>query len=100
MTIKIKEKDYKLGGRMRAMLLWEAAMNRPFDLVKCGDMLLYFYCLILAGKNEETISWEWFVDACEEDPTIFARMTALITDAEKAFGSIESEEEGEGSKKK
>lgn len=82
-TIKIKGTEHAVGGQLRAMLIWEAVMDKPFELRLQGDILFYYYCLLAAGDPDFSMGFDEFVAAMEEDVSIVAQFAAAMTAAEK-----------------
>ncbi len=100
-TIKINNKEYPLGGRIRALLVWEAATQRPFELKLVSDTLLYYYSMLLAGadmKGEEIdLDYSQFLDAYDSDPSVAVQFATVLADAERIdrlFNSGGTQEEG------
>lgn len=99
--ITINKKKYALGGNHRAMMIWEAITGKAFDLKLLGDRLLYLYCLLLAADPEIDLTWDGFVTALDDDPTVEAQFLAAVNVAEKAAAIFEAEgNKREGDKKK
>ena len=72
-----------------------------FDLKLLGDRLLYLYCLLLAADPEIDLTWDGFVTALDDDPTVEAQFLAAVNVAEKAAAIFEAEgNKREGDKKK
>ena len=80
-----------MGGSHRAMMIWEAITGKAFDLKLISDRLLYLYCLLLAADPEIDLTWDDFVTALDEDPTVEAQFLAAVGVAEKAAAIFEAE---------
>lgn len=74
------------------MLIWESAMGKPFELHLRGDVLLYYYALLLAGSENVPMSWDEFINALEEDPTIPAQFEVALQEGTKAAGIFHDED--------
>lgn len=99
--ITINGKEYAMGGNHRAMMIWEAITGKSFDLKMLGDRLLYLYCLLLAANPEIDLTWDSFITALDEDPTVEAQFFAAVDVAEKAAAIFEAEgNKRQGDKKK
>ncbi len=95
-TIKINGEEYTLGGKIRAMLMWEYIANKAFALEMTTDILLYYFCLLVAGGYPGT--WEAFLDALDADPTLMARMSESVKD-DNVAALLDNEEPESGKKK-
>ena len=82
-TVKIKGMEHAIGGQLRAMLIWEAVMDKPFELKLQGDILLFYYCLLVAGNPDLGIGFDEFIAAMEEDVSIITGFAAALAEAEK-----------------
>ena len=99
MTVKIKEKDYKIRQTIRALFLWEQITDRQFELKNTLDNYLYFYCLLLAS-NKEFMDFDSFINCLDEDPTILIQISKIITKQNDIDKLFESDEEDSDGKKK
>lgn len=82
MTIKIKDKDYKVKQTIRAIFLWEQISEKQFEIKSTLDNYLYFYCLLLAN-NKDFMSWDEFIDTLDDEPGIIVEMSQLLTEQSK-----------------
>lgn len=78
MTIKIKGNEFKIKQTLRAIFLWEQISERNFEIKSMLDNYLYFYCVILAN-NPDFMSWDEFIDAMDEDPSIILNLSKALT---------------------
>lgn len=91
-TIKIKGKQHAIGGQLRAMMIWEEATGKPFELKMQSDYLLYFYCLLIAGDPDIDLGYLEFVDEMDADGSLMPQFVTAMSSAEKAqeiFGKAE-----------
>lgn len=82
-TIKIKGTEHPLGGQLRAMMIWEAVMDKPFELKLQGDILFYYYCLLAAGDSDFSMGFDEFIAAMETEFSIVPQFAAALMAAEK-----------------
>lgn len=82
-AITIRGEEHTLGGQTRAMLMWEEIKEKPFELKLKGDILLYYYCLLLAGNNDFPYSWDEFLTIIDEEPTLPMNIEQALIDASK-----------------
>ena len=97
MTIKINGVDYNLQYTLRGLFIFEQICNKPFEIKTLLDNYVFFYSLLLASnKNKEVPSFDEFIDALDNDKTLFEQINKLITDKqeeEKLFANDEGEDE-------
>lgn len=98
--ITINSKEYSMGSSIRAMLIWETINEKPFDLKLYGDILLYYYCLLMAGEPELDITFEEFLEALESDVTLAAQFATALASVDKAQSVFDKESKGRGKGKK
>lgn len=99
-TITIKDKEYKLHYTIRSLFLFEQITKKPFKIETLLDNYVFFYCLILANNKESVIEWDDFIDALDEDPTLFQKMSDIIAREQKKNSLFEDGEEKDGEQKK
>ena len=79
--IVIDGKEYTARYSMRALFLYERMTgNNGFEVKGTEDTFRFLYCMILAGTPNCDLSWDEFIDACDENMTIAEEITKLITE--------------------
>ncbi len=101
MTIKINNTDYKIKQTIRALFAWEQVTGKSFEIKTTLDNYLYFYCLLLVN-NEDFMSWENFLNALDEDPTIILNLSKALTESQSIEKLLnpDTEDSTESDKKK
>ena len=80
-NVKINGKEYTARYSMRALFLYERMTgNNGFAVKGTEDTFRFLYAMILAGTPNCDLSWDEFIDACDDDMTIAEEITGLITD--------------------
>lgn len=97
-TIKINNKDYKIKQTIRAIFLWEQISERNFDVKTTLDNYLYFYCILMAN-NPEFLTWDEFLDALDDDPTILIQISKVMAE-QNSLEKLLNPGEAEDDKKK
>lgn len=77
-TVKIKGTEYIVKPTLRAMFIFEQITKKAFKIESMLDNYIYFYALILANNPKNIIDWDSFIDALDEDPTIYDQLSAII----------------------
>lgn len=96
--ININGKDYNLKYSVRSLFLFEQITKKSFKIETLLDNYVFFYCLILANNRDNTLEWDEFIDAMDEDETLFKRMSDIVTKQQKKnelFDDNETNDDGE-----
>lgn len=101
--IEINGKNYKLKYTIRSLFIWEQITGKPFKIENMLDNYLFFYSMILANNPDEILAWDDYLNAMDEDPTLFKRMSDIIEEQQKKdnlFTTEEKDKKSKGTKKK
>lgn len=99
--IEINGKNYKLKYTIRSLFIWEQITGKPFKIENMLDNYLFFYSMILANNRDDILSWDDYINAMDEDPMLFKRMSDIIEEQQKKDNLFTNEEKTKkGSKKK
>jgi hypothetical protein len=99
--IEINGKNYKLKYTIRSLFIWEQITGKSFKIENMLDNYLFFYSMILANNPDNILSWDDYINAMDEDPMLFKRMTDIIEEQQKKDNLFTNEEKTKkGSKKK
>ena len=98
MEITIKEQTYKVKYSIRSLFIFEQIKGKTFTLESLLDQYIFFYSMILANNPECTLTFDQFIDECDEDFTLVTNLQKYITEVfAKQAQLVKSEED---SKKK
>ena len=97
--IKIGEKEYNLKYTLRSLFIFEQIEKKPFKIETLLDNYVFFYSILLANNPNDCISWDEFIDAMDDDATLFQRMTEVIEKQQKK-NDIFSEDDDKDKKQK
>lgn len=98
-TIKINDKEYKVKYTIRALFYWEQITGKPFAINTLLDNYLFFYCMILANNPDDVLQWEDFLNAIDNDPTLFTQINATVDESQKKEELFNNEDSTTGEKK-
>lgn len=99
MKVKINGTEYEIRYSIRALFIFEQITEKSFSLDSTLDNYVFFYSMILANnQGEKPLSWDEFIDAIDNDPTLTANLLGYITDYHNSRLLFNHEEEGEESK--
>lgn len=91
-TIKINDKEYKVKYTIRALFYWEQITGKPFAINTLLDNYLFFYCMILANNPDDVLEWDQFLNAIDNDPTLFSQINSTVEDSQKKDELFNNEE--------
>ena len=98
-TIKIGENTYNLKYTIRSLFLFEQITKKSFKIETLLDNYVFFYCLLLANNKDNVIDWDDFIDALDQDPTLFQKMSEIIAKQQKQ-NDLFADDEKDGEQKK
>lgn len=92
-TIKINGEEYVIKYTIRALFMWEQITGKPFKISTLLDNYIFFYCMLIANNKDKVLNWDSYLDALDNDTTLFKQMTDIVNKAEeekKIFDNSES----------
>lgn len=98
--IKIGNKKYNLKYTIRALFLFEQITKKSFKIETLLDNYIFFYCMILANNPDNPIDWDKFIDAVDNDNTLYTKMAEIVAKQQKENNLFEDGEEKDGEQKK
>ena len=81
--ITIREKVYKVKYGLKTLFKYEELEGHPFDYKKMEDSYRLLYASLIAHNPEYSQGYDEFLDACDEDPSIFEKFVKLTEDEAK-----------------
>jgi hypothetical protein len=101
-TITIRGKEYKVKYTIRALFIFERIMDRAFEVKTLLDNYMFFYCMILANNPDDALVWDDFIDALDEDPTLYQAISDVVKESQERSTMLSgaSDDTDEGTKKK
>lgn len=100
-TIKINNEDYKIKQTLRALFIFEQITKKPFKIETLLDNYVYLYSVILANNNDKILDWNDFINALDEDNSIYEQLMEILNESKKVEELLDgvSEDNGEEQKK-
>lgn len=99
--IEINGKNYKLKYTIRSLFIFEQITGKSFKIENMLDNYVFFYSMILANNPDDILNWDEYLNAMDEDPTLFKRMSDIIEEQQKKDNLFSNDEKGKkGTKKK
>ena len=99
-TIKINDKEYKVKYTIRALFIYEQITGKPFAINTLMDNYIFFYSLILANNLDDVLEWDTFIDALDEDNSIYEQFNQIVEEEEKKKKLLSPEVEDKDGVKK
>ena len=93
--ITIQDKEYKLKYTLRALFVYEKIAGKAFKFEGLYSEYLLLYCILIANNENFELSFDEFIDICDENPKVFNHFRDwLIKELEKQskYQSEESED--------
>ena len=100
MKIKINKKEYNFKYTLRAIFIFEKITDKPFKIETIMDNYLFYYSIILANNMDNPIEWDEFIDAIDNDPKIFEKLTKYVEKENRRDELFSDDSEKDNSKKK
>lgn len=97
-TIQINDKEYKIKNTIRSLFIFEQITGKSFEIKTLLDNYVYFYSILLAC-NEDVLTWDDFIEALDNDPTIIQRMNDAVVEQQKLTKVFNQEDENGDVKK-
>lgn len=99
MTITINKVKYKVKYTIRALFIFEQITGKAFEIKTLLDNYVFFYSLILANNPDNTILWDDFVDALDNDKNLINQLNKFLQEQEQKNNVFNSEDiEGDSKK--
>ena len=86
MNITINDKEIKLKKTFRSVIAYEQAMKQTFNPVTISEIIMYFYCVIIASDTELEITYDDFLTWLDDNPNSLSEFTQWL----KMMNEIES----------
>jgi hypothetical protein len=74
MKITIKEKEYTIKYTLRALFIYEQITGKTFKILTITDEYIFIYCLLLANIPNIEMSFEDFINECDQNPELILSM--------------------------
>lgn len=108
MEIEINGQTIKLRQSFRSYMSFENIAGKPFGINSISDVVLFFYCTVMASKRDIDLELDTFVDWLDEHNGVLGEFTEWMTETDRAQSALSKKApEGEtpapsddGSKKK
>lgn len=102
MKITINEKEITLKQSFRATMLYENITKESFGInLTTSNLILYFYCTVLASDSSLIIDFDWFIDnVLDTNPDLLMEFTKWLTEVNNTSEKLKGEPEKVDKKKR
>lgn len=102
-TVKIKGKKYNFKYTIRALFVFEAITNKQFQISNLFDNYVFLYSILVANNPDNTLLFDDFINALDEDPKIYEQLNSILNEHNKMQevldGGNKNEDEDNNEKK-
>lgn len=78
--VTINGKAYAAKYSLRALFMYERLSgNNGFETKSTEDTFRFMFAMVKANNPDCDLTWDAFLDACEEDPTVPATLSGILT---------------------
>lgn len=93
MIVKINDKDINLKYTFRATMLFENITGKSFTASTTTDILIYFYCTIIASDKNLIFPFEDFLDLVDSEPMLMVEFADFLTQELNKTRTLSPEED-------
>ena len=94
MKVTINDKEIELKNKLRAILIYEQITEKVFNPTSMTDMMLYFYCVILANEPSINLTFMEFMDMLDNAPELFDNFNKWLIQLNKVNGQYNESTDG------
>lgn len=94
MKVTINDKEIELKNKLRAILIYEQITDKVFNPTSMTDMMLYFYCVILANEPSINLTFMEFMDMLDNAPELFDEFNKWLIQLNKVNGQYNENTDG------
>jgi len=80
MKMHIKDREVELRYTMRALIMYENIMDKPFAPKTTMDIVVFMLCVLLASDKQLQLTLDELLDIIDEDTNIFVEFANWLTD--------------------
>lgn len=88
MEITVKDKQITLKNTFRSMLMYENIMDATFTPKGVTEILVYFYCVILASEKDLEFTYDEFLDWLDENNDELGHFSQWLVKQDKQQAKI------------
>lgn len=78
MNITINNKKVELKKTFRSVIAYEQAMKQVFNPTTLSEVIMYFYCVIIASDTELEVTYDDFLNWLDDNPNSLKDFTEWL----------------------
>lgn len=78
MKITIKENEIELKNTFRSMIIYEKINGKSFNPKGLTEIILYFYCVVMASDKDLDLEFEEFVEYLDNNPNLLTEFSVWL----------------------
>lgn len=86
-TVTIGGVEYKLAYNLRSLFIYEEITGHPYKGEKTIDSYVLLFSMLQANNEGFSLTFDEFIDACDEDMNIFQEFALVLEDYSKRMSS-------------
>ena len=99
MEIKVEDKKVTLKYGFRALMMFERITGKTFQGGGLNDCLTLFYCCFVAGDLNTNVTFDSFIEWCDDNPIEVVNFTQWLTNKLQMEGELSKQEDNPKDKK-
>lgn len=89
-TVTIGGVEYKLAYNLRSLFIYEEIAGHPYKGEKTIDCYILLFSMLQANNEDFSMTFDEFINACDEDLGIFQAFALVLEDYSKRFSYVEN----------
>lgn len=89
-TVTIGGVEYKLAYNLRSLFIYEEITGHPYKGEKTIDSYILLFSMLQANNEDFSMTFDEFINACDEDMGIFQEFALVLEDYSKRFSYVEN----------
>lgn len=86
--VSIKGVDFKLAYNLRTLFTYEEIVGHPYKGEKTMDTYLLFFSMLMANNTEFSMTFNEFIDACDEDMNLYQSFVEVVEEHGKRVSAF------------
>lgn len=86
-TATIGGVEYKLAYNLRSLFIYEEIAGHPYKGEKTIDSYVLLFSMLQANNEGFSLTFDEFIDACDEDMSIFQEFALVLEEYSKRMSS-------------
>ena len=93
MKVKINNKEYNIKYSFKTHMVYENCMGKTYPGNTLTDVVIFYYCCLLANNDNIDFSLDEFINYLDDDPTILETFNTMINEKNERMIKMSPKEE-------